>query len=205
MAFDPTVFTSAIEPFKALWQKLRIAGVAVLRNNQWISISARITLSHKDPEPELFIQPTSDLIGFSSDATLSALGDLLENVGTRGRFGVRAGNKDLEIFLTLAHANSETNAQKIQLGTPFSTLSDDHERSFNLGDNQFRLFNSNVESQYALINYSQFNVISSQLRVHTPPYNGLTELLTNLKLPFDERQNQTSLEIVAPLPFSMTC
>jgi hypothetical protein len=205
MPDDPTAFRLAIEPFMALWKKLRIAGVAVLRNGRWISLSTRIALSHMDPEPEFFIQPTSDFIGFSSDVPLSEFDDLLKTISTRGCFTIRAEGKSLGIFLTLAYANSESSPQPIQLGPPFSTISHQHDGRFELGDSQFRLANNNVQYQFDLINYDQLNAVSSTLRVHTPPYNGVTELLLYIGAPFDRNQNQTLLEIVAPLPFSMVC
>lgn len=205
MADDPTFFRTAIEPFNGLWQKLRIAGVAVFRNDRWISISTSIALSHIESEPEVMVQPTSDFIGFSIDLALSALDNLLQDISTTGSFKVTVGGKGFEIFLTLAHAKAAPNLQNIQLGPPFSTLSHQHDRSLDWGASRFRLSNNNVEYQTNVIAYDQLNAISSKLRVHTPAYNGVTELLTYLGAPFDKHQNQTSLEIVAPLPFSMTC
>jgi hypothetical protein len=205
MSDDPTLFHPAIEPFKALWQKLRIASVAVLRNGRWISISTRVALSHMDSEPEFSVRPTSDFIGFSSDAPLSALDDLLQSINTKGSFKARVADEDFDIFLTLAHANPQTNPQQVQLGPPFSNINHEHHGSFESGESRFRLSNINVEYQYNVINYDQLNEISSKLRVHSPPFNGVTDLLRHLGAPFDKHQNQTSLEIVAPLPFSMTC
>jgi hypothetical protein len=47
--------------------------------------------------------------------------------------------------------------------------------------------------------------ISSKLRVHTPAFGDIGNLLAFLRAPFNSYQNHTSFEIAAPLPFSMIC
>ena len=124
----------------ALWQKIRIAGAAVLRNARWVSMSTRIALSHVDAEPEFFIQPTPDFIAFGIDAPLPALDVALQDICSNGRFTVQLSGGKFEIFLTLAHAKSESNAQKIHLGPAFSTLHYHHESKLELGESHFRMW-----------------------------------------------------------------
>jgi hypothetical protein len=203
MLDDPTRFRPAIEPFMALWQKLRIACAAVFRNEKWVSMSTRIALSHMDAEPEFFIQPASDFIAFGIDAPLSSLDELLQDICTSGRFRVLLSGSKFEIFLTIAHAKSESNAQKIHLGPPFSTLHHHHESKLELGESHFQMWND-VEPQYNVIDSDQLNAVSSKLRVHTPSFNGVKDLLRNLNARYDKNQNRTSLDIIAPLPFSIS-
>jgi hypothetical protein len=205
MSEDPTLFLPAIEPFMALWQKLRISVVAVLKNDQWISLSTRIALSHMESELEFFIQPTPDFVGLSIDSPLSSLDGFLKDISTKGTFRVRIADRDLNIFLTLAYANGDSNPQKNYFGAPFSTLNHEHNRSFAWGESKFRLSNQNIEYQGSVISFEKLNVVSSKLRTHVPPFNGVKELLVYLDAPFDKHQNQTALEFIAPLPFSMTC
>jgi hypothetical protein len=207
MPADPTSFVCVIEPFKSLWQKLRIAGVAVLRDGRWTSISTHITLSHLPAEPDFLIQPTPDFIGFASDEKLSALDDLLEGISTKGEFRVSAGGKEFGIFLKLPPRGPQQPLPQpiIQLGPPFFNVSEEHESSFEFGSTRFRMSNFNIEYQTQVLSYDQFQAISSKLRVHTPPFNGIKELVTSLGAPFDRNQNQTSLDVVAPLPFSLAC
>jgi hypothetical protein len=205
VADDPTFFLPTIEPFMAVWRKLRLSGVAVRKDDKWISLSTRIALSHAEPESELLVAPTDDFIGFISDAPLSALEELTKAICTTGRYKIRVGDRDLEIFVTLAYATSDPSARNILLGPPFSTIGEVHERSFEIGDSSFRLLNSNVEHQYQIVDYGKLSGISSKLRLHKPAFNGVPELLAYLKAPFDKNHNQASVEIVAPLPFSMNC
>src|SRR6266550_7301687 len=120
--------------------------MAVLRNSHWISISTRIALSHLDHEPDFLIQPSPDFIFFSADAPLSTRDGLLLDVCTKGRLKLQA-EKGFDIFLTLAHANSDQNAPRIQFGTPYSTLNIDHEGRLGLGESSFWL-NATMEYQY---------------------------------------------------------
>src|SRR5947199_5464059 len=101
MPDDPTSFVPTIEPFKSLWQKLRIAGVAALRDGRWVAMSTSIGLSHLPAEPDFLIEPTPDFVGFASDEKISLLDDLLTEISTKGKFKVKTGGKELEIFLTL--------------------------------------------------------------------------------------------------------
>jgi hypothetical protein len=205
MAADPTSFVPAIEPFKSLWQKLRIAGVAAFREDKWIAISVRIGLSHLPAEPDFLIEPTSDFVGFASDEKISVLDDLLNEISTKARFKVTAGGKEFEIFLTLAHAQGKPDAQQVQLGPPFFNVSEEHEGSFEFGATRFRISHFSLEYQTRVLSYDQLQAVSSKLRVAMPPFNGVKELVTFLGAPFDRNQNQTSLEVMAPLPFSLTC
>lgn len=202
-------FNAAIEPFQGLWRKLRIAGAAVLRDNQWISLSTRIVLSCSDNEPEFFINPTHDFIAFSCEQMLSdqgfvELADLLRSITTKGNFKARLASKEFNIFLTLAHANSDPNLPPLQF-LLFSTPSDHSNSSFEFGAVEHRLGNSTVESQVKVMSYPQLREISSKLRVHTPAFGDVAKLLAFLGAPFHSNQNQTSFEIAAPLPFSMVC
>lgn len=205
MADDATLFYSAIEPFRDLWQKIRISAAIVLRDGHWISLATRIALSHSASEAEFFIQPVPNFVSFSLDASLSTLDSLLQGLGSKGSFSIEVDGRGFEVFLTFAHAKCDSNRPPIGLGTPISTLIRSHEGGLQYGESQFRLSNFSVESQPRLIDYDQLNAVSSRLRMHVPPFSGVTELLTFLEAPFDRSQNQTCCEIVAPLPFSMTC
>ena len=55
-----------------------------------------------------------------------------------------------------------------------------------------------------MINSDQLNAVSSKLRVHNPSFNGVKDLFRHLSAPYDKNQNKTSLEIIAPLPFSIS-
>lgn len=205
MPADPTSFVPAIEPFKSLWQKLRIAGVAAHRGGKWISMSTRIGLSHLPAEPDFLIEPTPDFIGFAADARIAVLEDLLTEVSKKAKFKVNAGGKELEIFLTVAHAEGKENAQLVQLGPPFFNVSEEHEGSFEFGASRFRIAHFNIEYQQQVLGYQQVQEVSSKLRVATPPFNGVGDLLAFLGPAFDRSQHQTCFEVVAPLPFSLTC
>ncbi len=205
MSADHTYFVPAIEPFKSLWQKLRIAGVAALRDGRWIAISTHIALSYFSAEPDFLIQPTLDFIGFASDAKLSALDGLLEEIGTKAKFKIVVGGKELEIFLRLPPTQEQQLAPLVHLGQPFFNVSEEHEGSFEIGAGRIRISNFNIEYQTQILSYEQFQSVSSKLRVYTPSFNGIKELVAFLGAPFDRNQNQTSLDVVAPLPFSLTC
>jgi len=198
-------FGPVVDPFAHLWRKVRISGVALLNNERWISLSTRIALSPHQLEPDFFIQPTPEFIGFSIDAPIEKLDDFAETVKAKGSFTVQVANQDFVIFLTLAYADALPNAQPIHLGSPFSNINEEHQRSFDLGASNFRIANFNVENHYRVAPYEKLNEISSRLRIHTPSFNGVTDLIRHLGAPFDKHQNQTSFEVVAPLPFSMAC
>lgn len=198
-------FGPVVEPFTNLWRKLRISGVAIHKDQKWISLSTRIALSSNQPEPEFFIQPTPDFFGFSTDVPVKDLDEFAGTIESKGSFTIQIAGQEFEIFLSIAHAKSQPNAQRVQLGAPFSTINHEHERSFGLNESAFRISNFNLENHYNLAPYEKLTQISSKLRIHTPSFNGVPDLIRHLAAPFDKNQNQTSFEVVAPLPFSMTC
>jgi hypothetical protein len=202
---DPTFFLTTIEPFMPVWQKLRLSGVAVRKNEKWISLSTRLALSHEYPEPEFVIRPTDDFIGFAKDVLLGGLHDLLDSICSNGVYSLQVEDRICEIFLSLAHARSDPRPNNIISGPPYSTIGQIHERCLEIGDSCYRLANSNVEHQYQIVDYDELSRISSKLRLHTPAFNGIPELLVALKAPFEKNNNQTSIEVVAPLPFSIKC
>src|SRR6266404_9154365 len=99
MPQDPTQLIQSIEPFKRLWQKVRVAGVAILKEGRWVSLCTHIVLSHMPPAADFFIQPTPDFIGFSSDCAPSVLEGLILEIARNGRFSLRIDGKVAEIFL----------------------------------------------------------------------------------------------------------
>lgn len=189
----------------ALWQKLRLSGVAFRKDGKWISLSTRLALSHEDPESEFVIRPADDFIGFAKDVSLGSLHELLDSICSNGLYPIQVDDRICEIFLSLAHARSDPRPNNVISGTPYSTIGQLHERFLEIGDSCYRLANSNVEHQYQIVDYDKLSRISSKLRLHTPAFNGIPELLLALKAPFEKNNNQTSIEVVAPLPFSIKC
>ena len=197
-------FLTATQPFQSLWQKLRVAVIAVFRTERWISVSTRITLSYLQPEADIFVQPVPDFIAFCADAPLSTLEELLRKIDVKGCVETSVADKQLQVFLTYGHARGDPTPQRIQLGVPpFSTLTNEHESCFQLGDSRLAI-STQLEHLYNVMSYDQLNTVSSKLRVHKPPYDGIAGLARKLAIPFERNQNQTTLEIAAPLPFSLS-
>lgn len=202
---DLKSFISDIAPFRSLWVKLRMTSAIVRQEGQWVSISTRITLSHRTKEKSVVFRPTKDFIAFSIDIPISKLESLLEGILRDGKMKVRLGGKNMTVLLKVPDpTTSAQTQQQIYCGPPYSTRYHEYDCSFKIGESHIRMTNMSLDSLYKFFSGDQRINVSSRLRTHRPRFSDIEQLFSYLNLPSDPGQHYTTLEVLAPLPFSMS-
>ena len=182
-----------------------MTSAVVRREGQWVSISTRITLSHRTREKSVVFRPTKDFLAFSIDIPISKLESLLEGMLRDGRIKVRVGGKNMIVLLKVPDpATNTATQQQIYCGPTYSTRYHEYDCSFKIGESHIRMTNMSLDNLYKFFSGDQRINVSSRLRTHRPRFSDIEHLFSYLNLPSEPGQNYTTLEVVAPLPFSIT-
>ena len=134
MSNELAQFYELIAPFRHLWRTLKITVAAVLHQGRWIALCSRLSLSDKEPGPDLRIQPAEYFVVLSSSRPASELEHVLGVLHKTGALQLAVGDRvDEQVYVTLAHAGLEAPAHPVQFFCRSPSWRQPHQKRLSVG------------------------------------------------------------------------
>lgn len=199
-------FSKNIVPYGGLWQSVRVTCLAVHVEDAWINLGLRVLLSESSPASQTIVSPDPRFRYFVCEYPLNNLGRIVNELVLGGYFTLEtdgaAGGAFAKVFLSREQAGMPdgtvsrmpwfgvvtrqrpASLSAYGIGRPCITLA-------GIGDRVIDLLSRDLQGR-----------IDSKLRLGEPGFDGLDDLVSVL-LPGIRftGSDQSSVEIVAPLPF----
>jgi hypothetical protein len=197
-------FSQRIEPYKDLWQSVRITCLAVLHDEVWISPGVRVLLRESPPISTRIFIPVAGFVAIVKDFPMPELGIILSRMILEGFVPTEEGTEIRKVYLNRLRANlTPGSASTIGWFGPTPKQRQDALREFHIDRNC--IFASAWGDRIAeVMDAELLDKLNSKLRLGDPSYDGLEALAREL-LPGTNMidPTPTPIQIVAPLPFDL--
>src|SRR2546422_7130384 len=201
-------FTETITPLLHLWQCVRVSGMAVNVNGQWLNIGIRANLHENAPSRRDIESPDHRFFYYVVDYPVESLSDVMGQLIKDASFMLENDQNGYgtfaQILLRPNPPNPTVTASPISWYGPMRRESKSPQRA---GEAQrsaivIGAFGERLDS---VLDYDFREKVDTKLRLAEPAYDGMEGLAQRLFFPGAEFKNwqQTLTEVVADLPFEI--